>query len=447
MSPSRLAAALLLGGVVAGGPAARAEDKGKPAPLEERIDRAIDAGVRWLMDRDGKEKSLLFASGNWSDEITGNRIYEKEGTDNIWCHPTGCTSLALYAALKSGVPKDDPAVKKAFLWLKTGKANCLYKGTYVVPNLVPNGTYEIAALVLALEAKANPHKKEAERERELKFRLKKGEKLDAGVKLEPGDQAWMKILLEGLVKRRNKGAAWRYGNTTEDGTYYNGVRGDNDLSASQLATLALLAGERCGFRQPDQVWLDTLSWTLGNQEKDGPERPRWDPSMKEEDRRYLGQDRARGFGYAGITGADDENRATGSMTACGLANIVICSGILEARNAKGYTPALREQVEKAWWDGVAWMDLHWSVETNVNRKGYTYHYYYLYCLERACDLKRIHLLAGHPWYAEGARILVDQQSPSGAWTKKDTHEPCDLLNTCFALLFHNRATSAVTTGD
>jgi hypothetical protein len=339
-------------------------------------------------------------------------------------------------------------VKKAFGWLKTGKSNCLYKGNYVVPNLVPNGTYEIAALVLALEAKANPHKRDAERERELKFRLKKGEKLETGVKLEPGDQAWMKMLLEALVKRQNKGAVWRYGSVTPDGPFYNGTRGDNDLSASQLAMLALLAGERCGFKQPDALYVDALQWTLGNQEKDGPERVRWDPTIKDEDRKYgLPKDHARGFGYTGITGADDENRATGSMTCCGLANIVIASSILEARASKAFTADLQARVEKAWWDGVAWMDEHWSVETNVNRRGYPYHYYYLYCLERACDLKRINLLAGHPWYQDGAKVLVDQQDPSGAWTKKDTHNPCDVLNTCFALLFLNRATPAITAGD
>ena len=483
MDPSRPVLLLVLAGLLAAGPAARAQERGggdapakppqdpgpaapakggapaapphdpRPAndpgdPLPARIDHAIDAGVRFLMDRDGKKDPLLSVTGNWDNEIKGNVVYEKTGTENTWCDPTGCTSLCLYALLKSGVSRDDPVVKKAFQWLKTGRSNCVLHGSLLVPNEVPNGTYEIAALVLALEARANPHKREADRERDLKFRLKKGEKIDAGVTLDAADHAWMKKLLEALVKRKNKGAAWRYGNVQDDGVLYNGIRGVNDLSASQLATLALLAGERCGFRQADQVYLDTLQWTLGNQEKDGPERARRVPVVSEEDRRYgAPRDRARGFGYTGISGADDENRATGSMTCCGLANILIGSGILQARESRGYTPALQTQVEKAWWDGVAWMDEHWSVETNANRKGYNYHYYFLYCMERACDLRRISVLAGHPWYAEGAKVLVDQQDPSGAWTKKDTHLPCEVLNTCFALLFLDRATQAITAGD
>jgi hypothetical protein len=74
----------------------------------------------------------------------------------------------------------------------------------------------------------------------------------------------------------------------------------------------------------------------------------------------------------------------------------------------------------------------------------SYHFYYLYCLERACDMKRISLLAGHPWYNEGAEVLVNRQEDSGAWTQSDTHRPHDILNTCFALLFLNRSTPAIT---
>ena len=140
----------------------------------------------------------------------------------------------------------------------------------------------------------------------------------------------------------------------------------------------------------------------------------------------------------------------GSMTACALANIVICSSILDARDqdaggkATIFPVDLQGQAEKVWWDGVAWMDYWWTMGSNINHG--SYHYYYMYCLERACDLKRINLLAGHPWYNEGALVLVDEQlnADTGAWTKTDTHKPSDILNTCFALLFLNRSTPAIT---
>jgi hypothetical protein len=222
--------------------------------------------------------------------------------------------------------------------------------------------------------------------------------------------------------------------------------------------LALMAAERCGFAQPDDFYVNVLKWTLTMQEADGPDQDRWDPTVKEEDRRYgLAKDKARGFGYLAADGKVDgpyaERVATGSMTCCGLANILITTGMLEGRESQAYTTDLQDRAEKAWWDGVAWLDFHWTVDANTNcHQGY--HYYYLYCLERACDMKRINLLAGHPWYNEGAQVLVDQQlinatgGPlNGAWTKQDTHRPCDVLNTCFALLFLNRATPAITAGD
>jgi hypothetical protein len=452
-----------LGGGPGGGPGGKDDGKGggpsvKPpndekAPLPVRVNQAIDSGVAYLL---GKNENVpkVFRSvlGNWSPEVLGSRLYDPNSKGDVFVHPTGCTSLALYALLKSGVPKDDPAIKKGFNWLKTASGGITKGKALSTQYRVPNGTYELAVLVLALEAKANPHKREAERERELKFKLKKGERLKLDVKLDPEDEVWMKDLVDALMKRWNKGKGWRYGLWTGKG-FHNGPRGDSDLSASNLTMLALLAAERCGVRNPDlndAFYASVLQWTLTMQEKEGPEVRRWDPSLKADDARYAPQkDHARGFTYLGLTGADpEENVASGSMTCCGLANIVICSSILAARESRAYTPELEAASEKAWWDGVAWLDYNWTVEHNTNCfQGY--HYYYLYCLERACDLKRINLLAGHPWYNEGAQVLVDQQlnANTGAWTKEDTHKPCDLLNTCFALLFLNRSTPAITAGD
>ena len=450
-----LAALLLPALLLAGGPAA-AQDAGAPAvpndpskPLVVRINQAIDSGVAWLMDKNqpADHKKNIYVPGNWSDEVTSDIFYDPNAKGDAYVHPTGCTSLALYALLKSGVPADDPAIKKGFDWLRGGSSS-ITKGKNskgkASTNRIPNGTYEIAALILALEAKANPHKKEKDRERDIKFRLKKGEKLKLGVKLEPADEAWMKELAAALVKRLSGGNAWRYGQWT--GTnFHNGYKFDKDLSATNLSMLALAAAERCGLQQPEKLYADVLKWTFTMQEKEGPEMPRWDPTLKEEDKVYgVGKDHARGFGYAGTDATERDTMVSSSMTACGLANIVICTTFLEARESPLYTGELAQKAEKAWWDGVAWLDMHWTVTENANRGNY--HYYYLYCLERACDLKGINLIAGHPWYNLGAQVLVDQQGSRGQWDKEDTHRPSNILNTCFALLFLNRATPAIT-GD
>ena len=68
-------------------------------------------------------------------------------------------------------------------------------------------------------------------------------------------------------------------------------------------------------------------------------------------------------------------------------------------------------------------------------------------LERVGDLLRVHLIGGHDWYHEGARYLLDHQVADGRWYDVHTHKPINLLNTCFALLFLEKASLAVVTGS
>jgi hypothetical protein len=427
------------------GPANRTGD-----PLPMRVNQAIDSGVEWL-------KKQTFLAGNWSDEVRGNKLYDPNAKGDVYIHPTGCTSLALYTLLKSGVDPDDPIIKKGFHWLRTGTASITGsmdrkrkkkgKGT---ANKIPNGTYEITVLILALEAKNNPFKREKKRLKDLKFKNRKKKKLNTGVKLDSKDKAWMKSLVAALNKRMNRGRGWRYGHNNGSGKFHNGPRGSTDMSATQLALLALLAAERCGIEQSDKFWLDRLKWTLEMQQPDGPKVERWDPMKRRSDDEYgasaATMDTARGWGYLGTSGKDDEHVPTGSMTACGLANLLISSSILEARGNQTYLSSFAEKTEKAFYDGVAWLQDHWTMASNINKSNY--HYYYLYCIERVGDLRGVNLIAGNPWYNEGAQILVDQQTQQGkargAWEKNDTHSPHDILNTCFALLFLNRSTPAIT---
>ena len=203
MSVRRPLLGLALAALLASGPALRAQDKGPQPPagglggggglggdaggkgndgkppndqsaaLPVRVNQAIDSGVAWL-------KKQTFVKGNFADQVLGTRLYDPNSKGDPFIHPTGCTSLSLYTLLKCGVPKDDPVIQKAFAWMKTGSSNMTTGHVNMHINRVPGGTYEIAALILALEAKANPHKREAEREKDVKFRLKRGEKLKTG---------------------------------------------------------------------------------------------------------------------------------------------------------------------------------------------------------------------------------------------------------------------------
>jgi hypothetical protein len=217
------------------------------------------------------------------------------------------------------------------------------------------------------------------------------------------------------------------------------------MSATMMALIALLAAERCGIAQPDRTYIGALDWILSQQEEHGPKVRRADPTRKttDDDRYGLEDDEARGWPYMKGSTIVRESEVSGGMTSCGLAGVLVTSTILQARGSRDFASAWSRKAEKAWFDGQAWLQRNWSVTGNPGCPG-CYHYYYLYCLERAADLKGVHLLAGRDWYDEGARVLVDGQRPDGSWLKNDTHEPLDVLNTCFALLFLDRSTPAIT---
>jgi hypothetical protein len=118
-----------------------------------------------------------------------------------------------------------------------------------------------------------------------------------------------------------------------------------------------------------------------------------------------------------------------------------------------------KQVDTAIWDGLAWMDRNWSPFTNP-RSRYGYHIYYLYCVERAMDIMGHRLLGKRLWYPLGAKEILKRQRhakvqvpkekgkgteerPGVFWNTNATHDPKDVLDTCFALLYLKRATQGL----
>ena len=103
-----------------------------------------------------------------------------------------------------------------------------------------------------------------------------------------------------------------------------------------------------------------------------------------------------------------------------------------------------KRMERGIADGLAWLNLNFSVRNNPGPRGGRWHYYYLYGLERTGVLtdKRTGVLTDkrfmgdHDWYREGAEYLVRRQRADGSW-------PGGLMDSCFALLFLRRATVPV----
>jgi hypothetical protein len=149
---------------------------------------------------------------------------------------------------------------------------------------------------------------------------------------------------------------------------------------------------------------------------------------------------ARGFGYQ-----DADDPAYGGLTAAGITGLVLArAGVLAAggkpvEDQDRFATAIRE--------GFAWLAAEFTVRSNPGFVGraHSHWYYWLYGLERACELAGIAWLNGRDWYYEGALQLLAQQQPNGSFRAADGD---DLLldATCFAVLFLKKATLPVATG-
>ena len=424
-----------------------------PAPLRDpaqvtfarEVAQAIERGVIWLASK----AVILRADGGpfatWGP-ASNERSY---GGGPAWtAFPSGPTALALYTLLKCGADPSHDLIQQGFAWMRERHA---YDAVYdletfggpppggVREHRVPHHIYGLAVTVLALTALADAHKPSAKSRQAAKAGTLRA--------LEKQDRDWLEEAVRELVLRQKNGG-WGYGRV-------EGQPMEEDLSVSQLCALALVSAHRLGVAVEPQVLLDVADWTLRAQEAQGPAHPRLSAGTG-----ALGEslpvDHARGFCYMPGSPAANEGRASGSMTACGVANLLLARELVasDKRSARRWEQQYEARCEAAVWDGVAWLDLHWSVQQNLN--GYGNVVYYLYCIERGLDLLGKHLVGNHLWYEEGARHLLAIQQrqqvparlgPSGIvdgsyWNTQTSVNPRDVLDTCFALLFLRRATIA-----
>ncbi len=370
----------------------------------EQVEKAILKGVAWL-------KKKQQGDGSWG-EIKGTGAYGG-GKNTGPGYPSGSTALALYALLKCKEKLNDPVIKKGFAYLEKGRFS-----------RQPN-SYEIAMTLLAVTATANQNKtrrasRKAAKKAKLKGKYKK----------------WADELKKELIKRRHE-RVWRY-NTTDSKA---GPSGEEDLSSTQIVSLALFEAHQLGVKVRPKVWEGILSYSLEQQEDDGPEVKYKDPVDPTQDRVA----KARGFSY--IKG-DSEHKhagASGAMTACGIANIEMARFILSKGGSKAGKASWNKRpeaakVQTALYDGIAWIEKNWSSFANPPGKPWDYHLYWMYSIERAMDLLSLRRVGSHSWYNEMGQELINRQQKEGQWNTQSTHTPHDVLDTCFALLFLKRST-------
>lgn len=300
---------------------------------------------------------------------------------SVATHEVGATSLVLLALLNSGVAADEPRIVRGLDYLRN------------VPADEPTETYDASLMLMALAAAGQPRDR--------------------------GAIARLAQRLESYQHASGAGgAAWGYG--AKDAT--PGAWWDN--SNSQYALLALREAAYAGIVVDNSVWRKAQEHWLNQQTIGG---------------------NSRGWIYTEGRGGT----GTGSMTVAGISSLTITSSML--RNFKDETEDGHidccgavddeERVRKALDDGIRWLAENFTVRTNPREQ--TWHFYYLYGLERAGRLSGRRFFGEHDWYRTGARFLVDFQNVrSGSW-QAETGLNDTVVGTSFVLLFLSKGLSPV----
>jgi hypothetical protein len=386
-----------------------------------KVNAAVDKGVLWLA-------SAQDVGGSFK---SGNSVYGFAPPYDL-----GLQALAVYTASACGVPREEGMAK---LGLK--RLRMIYDANRKTRGGLQN--YSVSLTLLALDAVYAPKEEPAGSTRY-------GRGASPRRQIPDADLAWIKELV-----------AWLVAAQTPDGSFgYNspGTTGDGweDHSNAQFSLLALKAARRCGVDVPKGVFRRAMEHFLKAQQAKGPDVARRDDGGPGEDgygsKKSVPRDRARGWGYK--CSGQGAGFVTGSMTAAGVSSLVICRG--EMLGTQGHDSADDARVVQSIRDGIAWLGHHFTVAGNPSQRGLpmdSWHFYYLYGLERAGVLAGVSWMADHDWYGEGAEYLLRTQQANGAWSAAlAARLPPDavmgvgnedLMDTCFALLFLKKATFRV----
>ncbi|MGH7163167.1 MAG: hypothetical protein ACREID_06770 [Planctomycetota bacterium] len=393
-------------------------DEGAPkveSDLQKRINEAIERGVEWLKKKQGK-------NGSWGP-CKANRVYGTQETGDFTRDPTGPTSFALFTLAKCGVPKNHGSVKRGLAWLRENAVTSDKSGKNKAISLT---TYESASIVLMVEALHHRSKKLTGKHTSRRYVADNPLRPPDRSPIPAQDWLWMHDLIQHVTVGKtisgggargggstttipgcqNKGGGWRYGQ----------ANGDQDLSATQFVLLGLRAASQAGYpieKTAPEVWKWSLAYLQSMQQSDGA------------------------FGY------QKGNPWSAGMTAAGAASLIICKEQMQ----------ICGQEVPSWVDGAIEKALNHldsvfdAGQNQGNHEGGSYHYYYLYGVERIGDLTGRKEFNAKDWYVRGAELLLAHQGADGEMSDGTCMEPRDTLGTCFALLFLKRATPPTVTAS
>jgi hypothetical protein len=353
-----------------------------------------------------------------------NRPYLKDKPDSQRSYGSGRLALALLTLLHADVPPDDPVVVGGFEEL--GRRELV-------------DTYSLGIALMAMAARHAPPG-EVEMLRSGALAAPKPRELpEADRAMAAG---WLATLRKNLDTRVDAGYRLRF-------NYVAGPRFDN--SVNQYGLLGLYSAQLCQLEVPSSVWRAAAAHLLEVQCDDNDRQLRLQLASYRDlaNQTAAGGKNTRGGGALvparGYAYTDPDRPAYGSMTTAGITGLVLARAGM-ASTGLGKADVM-PKVNAAIQAGFAWLAAEFHVRSNpgyIDRADDNW-YYYLYGLERTCELAGVAQLQGRDWYYEGSLQLMAHQARNGTFTAE---HPSGLAidATCFAVLFLKKATLPASTG-
>ncbi|MDA0374959.1 MAG: hypothetical protein O2865_14335 [Planctomycetota bacterium] len=384
-------------------------------------------------DRDGQFLDDVVAAIERGREFLKRELADmnkpalQAGGDNR-TYPSGKLALALLALIHCDLPRDDPILVKGLDELRRRK-------------LVD--TYSVANAIMALEAYYQPRGEYEELRAGMIEKPRPRQLPEADLELM---KEWAGILLNNMDSRVDPAylARWSY---VREGRY--------DHSVNQYGLLGLYSAQLCGVQISPTLWKAAAAHLVDAQEKPESRTQLEITTHRQLETIKSGGDTSTGTRPVGLAGwgyVEAEHNGEprpiyGSMTCAGLTGLTIAmAGMVGAGLTRDITLSEAANAQRS---GFAWLAERFSTRFHpgpgLHANYFTHILYYLYGLERSCELSGVALLNGRDWYLEGALTLLSLQKDDGTWPNATGGETDAITVTSMALLFLKKSSMPVYT--
>lgn len=352
--------------------------------FRKRVAAAIKEGARWV-------RAAIAGDASYLDDKRGERSY-------------GCGRLALglLAMLHGHVPPDDEVLVAGFTSLRKRRVD---------------DAYSLAASLMAMAAW---HRRASLQERDRKV-----------------CERWLRKLMTCIDTRTDATELLRF-------NYEKGPRYDTSLQ--QYGLLGLRAAQDLGIEVPTHAFAAAVRHLLAVQAMaDGTlelhltdhQQVRAALGTNDPPKSCRHRAKVRGFSYQ-----QRDDPTFGSMTSAGVSGLLLAREGLRRQGGSKHK-ALLKRIDRGVVDGFAWLGRYFSVRINPGfaERADNHWAYWLYCLERCCELDGVARVQGRDWYYEGGLQLLAARRPNGSF-RSGHSSTLQLDSTCFAILFLAKASAS-----